>query len=331
MSEVFAPARDTFDADFDRLRDDCGLVELPHLRFIELKGEDRKGWLQGQATNDLRQLDNGANYSFCLCDLTGHLLSVCEIWGLKDRFIFSAPVQTEAAVLRRIESMVVLEDVSARPLADEVTVVSIQGPRATRSLGELMALPLLDAGEVEFEGAILTVLRSNRTGLGGWDVLAPVGAKKALTALRKRFSAVGFEAFDAARLEAGRPFFGRDCDEKTMPPEMGLEFENRHVSYQKGCYVGQEVLMRIHSRGHVNRRWVGLVADDPLEAGAVVSHRLRPEAGLVTSAAFSPDQGYIAGAMVRHEVAEEGELVSVATSHGVVSAEVRRMPLLRLD
>ena len=118
-------------------------------------------------------------------------------------------------------------------------------------------------------------------------------------------------------------------NEKTFPPEMGKAFEERHVSYSKGCYMGQEVLMRIHSRGHTNKTWVGLASEKPLEVGASVGHRLRSDSGIVTSAVFSPDFGYIGAAMVRNEAAFEGEVVQVTTSQGIVEAEVRQMPILR--
>jgi folate-binding protein YgfZ len=331
MSEVFAPLPDSLDADFDRLRDACGRIQLSQFGLIELTGEDRKGWLQGQATNDLRQLDNGAYFSFCLCSPTGQIVSNCEIWGLADRFILAVPLATLEPVLKRIEQMVVMEDVAARDLTPDVQLVSIQGPTATRDLGELVTLPLLDAGLGELEGTPITLLRSNRTGLGGWDVLVPREAKKALKKLQNRFDLVSDEAFDAARLEAGRPSYGLDIDERTLPPELGQAFESRNVSYNKGCYVGQEVLMRLHSRGHANRRWVGLMAEEPLEVGAKISHRNREDGGTVTSCAFSPDRGYIAGAMLRHEIGDDGEVVMVHTTRGPVQAEVQRMPLLRLD
>ena len=89
--------------------------------------------------------------------------------------------------------------------------------------------------------------------------------------------------------------------------------------------------MRLHSRGHTNKTWMGLIADAPLEVGAPVRHSRRPEAGEVTSAAFSPVHGYIGAAILRNEAAYDGEWVTVETSEGPVEAEVREMPILRLE
>jgi folate-binding protein YgfZ len=163
------------------------------------------------------------------------------------------------------------------------------------------------------------------------DVWVPREAGPAIDALTGDFDSISREAYNIARLEAGIPLYGADMNARTLPPEMGAQFEARHISYKKGCYTGQEVLMRIHSRGHTNRTWVGLLSDDPLEIGAPIAHSLRADAGTVTSSVFSPDYGYLGAAMVRNELAFDGEMVKVRTERGDVEAEVRRMPILRLD
>ena len=314
---------------YELLREHSGLLNLPHLALLSLKGDDRKGWLQGQATNDVRKLENGASSVFCLTAITGHLMSVCESWAVRDQILITCPDQTKLNVLKRVEQMVIMEDVVAEDVSDAFQLLSVQGPSATARLSKLLTLPSLDSGESEFEGASVFVLRSNRTGLGGWDVWISNSESAAIEALRLEFNPVSHEAYNIARLEAGIPLFGSDMGEKTFPPEMGRAFEERHVSYSKGCYMGQEVLMRIHSRGHTNRTWVGLLADAPMDLGATVSQNLRSDAGIVTSSALSPDFGHIGAAMIRNEFAFDGETVEVLTERGTVDAEVKMMPFLR--
>ncbi len=315
--------------DYDLLRDDAGLVDLPGISLLEMTGDDRKGWLQGQATNDLRKLENGASNVFCLAAITGHLVSVCEAWALSDRLLLTVPEVTRDDVLARVEQMVVMEDVAARDVSQVFRLMSIQGPSATARLSKLMALPSLDAGASSVGDAEAFALRSNRTGLGGWDIWLRASERKAIKALQAEFRPIGREAYVIARLEAGIPVFGVDMGVKTFPSEMGKAFEDRHVSYSKGCYMGQEVLMRIHARGHTNRTWVGLLADEPLEPGAAISHLNRREAGVVTSAAFSPDYGFVGAAMLRNEAAFDGEIVQVAAGARMITTEVRHMPILR--
>ena len=159
----------------------------------------------------------------------------------------------------------------------------------------------------------------------------PAKETEAIKFLLDLFPTVSPEPFEIARIEAGVPRFGQDCDAKTFPPELGSAFESRYISYNKGCYTGQEVLMRLHSRGHTNRTWVGLVSESPLEVGAVLTHPNRKDAGLVTSAAFSPDYGFIGAAMVRNEIAQPRESVMFETSAGSFEAQIRPMPILRFD
>ena len=331
MSEVTNAISEQAQRDYDRLRDDCGLIRLPRVALVELTGDDRKGWLQGQATNNVRRLESGNSIPFCFTTPTGQLLSVVNAWAVTDRFLLTCAQDTLPAVLARVRQMVVLEDVEARDAGDSYTLLSVQGPTASRRLGELVQLPSLDAGESRIGDARIYCLRSDRTGLGGWDVWVANEEQGARQILEDAFEPIGAEAYNVARIEAGVPLYGADMNERTLPPEMGPAFEARHVSYNKGCYVGQEVLMRIHSRGHTNRSWVGLVAESPLEIGGQVSHPQRADAGTVTSAAFSPDYGHIGAAMIRNDYAVDGELVRVITERGEVEAEVRRMPILRLD
>jgi len=330
MSELLNHVTPEVVSEFDRLREDCALIDLPEVSRLKLTGEDRKGWLQGQATNNLRSMDHGASSAFCLCEPTGQIVSVCELWSVADEFLLTLPSASLEAFMARVEQMVVLEDVSALDVSQEYRLVSIQGPRATSELSRLVSLPSLDGGMSSFQGIDVYVLRSNRTGMGGWDVWVPASAGEAIEKLCAPFSRVGQEAYEIARIESGSPRFGIDYTGKTLPPELGSAFEARHVSYTKGCYTGQEVLMRMHSRGHANRAWVGLLAEGPLASGANVSHPARSDAGVVTSAAFSPDYGHIGAAMLRTEVVADRESVTVHTPTGPIKAEIRAMPILRL-
>lgn len=301
------------------LRESCGYYS-PDLVLIEVTGSDRKEWLQGQATNDLRPLDLGRKVSFCFCEPTGQIIAVCDLVDLGERYLLSCDRLSAPAVLNRFESMVILEDVQARVL--DLSVVSVEGPAATKQLSELMQLPSLDGGLTRHEDLEVWAAKQNRTGLGGWDLWSA-----SPSALTEALPPIGFEAFNVARLEAGEPIFGSDIGPKVMPPELGPKFESKHVSYNKGCYTGQEVLMRIHSRGHTNKTWVGLVCAAKMQVGAVISADGREDAGSVTSAAVSPEFGPIAAGFVRNEFTGQGTVVRI----GDVEAEVRQMPLLLSD
>lgn len=315
---------------YDLLRTSCGRYELRNSSLFEVKGEDRKAWVQGQTTNDMRPITPGGSLAFCLCSATGQIQAVGDLWACDDRYLIRTHRAAASALQERFDNMIIMEDVSTRELTLEYRLVCIQGPYATGQLKKHLDLPHLDASVAMFQGVEVVCLRSNRTGFGGWDLLVPIDAESAWSALESAFPPVDEAAFAIARLEAGVPRFGEDIDGRVLPPELGPWFESRHVSYSKGCYTGQEVLMRIHSRGHTNRTWMALLADSPMAPGNVVSHQQRADGGHVTSAAFSPQFGFIAGAFLRREVADS-ETVVVHTASGLIEAEVRNFPLLDLS
>lgn len=308
------------DAVEDRVR-----LSLDGKAFLRLTGDDRKGWLQGQASNNLRSIRDGDSIRFCLCRPTGQIVAPVKLWAVPKAFYLAVPKSTREAVLQRCEAMVIMEDVVIEDVTDRYRRISLQGPKASDALGA--GLPPLDAGEVALGETRAMAFRANRTGMGGWDLWFPPDRPAGLLKLQRDVPELTAAAHEALRLEAGIPRWGADYGESTLPPEMGPAFEQRHVSYTKGCYTGQEVLMRLHARGHTNRTWRGLVGEAPLAVGERVAHAERAEAGVVTSVAFSPELGWIAAAMVRNVVLP-GQPVWVERTEGRVRAEVREMPLL---
>src|SRR5688500_12922525 len=123
------------------LREDCGLLRLGQFAAAELTGEDRKGWLQGQITNDLRKLGPGGSIRFCICSPTGQILADCDMWSLPDRYVVTTEAATMRAVAQRCETMIILEDVAFRELKSDYELISIQGPSATTKLSTLLQLP----------------------------------------------------------------------------------------------------------------------------------------------------------------------------------------------
>ena len=304
---------------YELLVNDCAVFPAPGSVLIALSGEDRKEWLQGQATNDIRPLELGGRVSFCFTEPTGQLIADCTVWSLPNRFLLSTAHECLDGVLKRVDQMVIMEDVEASHLT--LGLVSIQGPLASAKIRELLPLPSLDGGVSRYHGTEAIALRNDRSGVGGWDLwLEPAAA----VALRNQFEAVSEGVAEIARVEAGIPVFGREMTHKTLPPELGEHFVSSHISYTKGCYTGQEVLMRIFSRGHTNRSMVGLHAKGPITVGDIVHHEAREDAGVVTSSCISPVYGNIALAMVRKEALDGS--VSVGTQ----SAEIRALPSRRV-
>ncbi len=294
------------------MQQSVGLLSLPDVTVFALGGEDRKGWLQGQVTQDLRDLQIGSRVVACICAPTGQLLAIVDIFADVNT-LYLVTAQPEI-VRQRVQNFVILEEVQLETVADGI--VSYQGPDATKFLSKSFDLPNTDILRTDE----FLLLRNDRTGSGGWDAV-----QLAETPLPKA-DKVPEVAVLLASLEAGYPVFGIDINEKTLPPELGPTFERLTVSYRKGCYAGQEVLHRIHSRGHTNKTWMGLLCDHPVKAGDQVVWR-EEVVGTITRAGQSPRYGAIAAATLKNKAAIEGLLVTI-NGH---PAEVVNMPILTYD
>lgn len=270
---------------YDALVGAAAWVALPELGVVELTGTDVRDWLQGQVTQDVAGVGAGGSRQACLCRATGQLEAILGLWSLPEKWL--AVTEASAALIERVRSYVILEDVQARLL--DSTVIGVFGP---------------DAPEVahDDDGPLL------RSPLGwlGLDQEPPA------------IPQADVEAYRVMLLEKGAPVFGIDTSDRTLPPELGPRFESLHVAYEKGCYVGQEVLQRIHSRGHTNRTWVCLASGTQLASGAKVVADGR-EVGVVTRTALSPRFGHLAGAFLRNEFAEPGTAVTAGESGAVVT------------
>ena len=307
-------------AQFTTFADVPSMVSLGETSVVEVTGADAREWLQGQLTQDLRPLTAGGAVRACLCRPTGQLLAHLEVWDLGDRFLLLAHESEAPAFLARVEEAVIMEDVAARVLP--ASLFHAFGPDAGSLLAQLGADP---AAEAPLSPGPIVRARS-RTGLPGFDAVLPSGGEHLS---HTGGTPVPPGVWNALTLAAGEPLPGVDTNEKTLAPELGPVFEAATVSYRKGCYTGQEILMRLHSRGHTNRTWRGLLSPAPLAAGARIFAE-GAEVGRVTRAAEHPTLGPIAGATLRRESA--GKRIEAETPDGGRAAvEARDMPLFSLD
>jgi folate-binding protein YgfZ len=307
-------ASETETLDYDLLGQHAALISSEHWSLLRVSGEDAKSWLQGQVTNDLRGFADGDSISFCFCNSTGQIEAVADAWAVGEVVYLTCEAAVTPAILNRAEDTVIMEDVLVEDLHDRYRLLSIQGP-AAQKIVEGLAL----SNEV-------IQLRSHRTAASGLDLWMPAQAENLIGQIKAQVPNVSPSTSEVARLEAGIPRAGHDYDAKTLAAEMGESFVAAHISYTKGCYTGQEVLMRIHSRGHTNRTWMGLLCDAPVPSGAIVSHPTKSGVGKVTSTAVSPSLGPIAAAFIRNEFAHEGEGFLVETHSTPVHARAISLP-----
>lgn len=310
--------------EYQAVRRAMGLLDRSERGKLVLTGNDRIPWLQGMVSNDVRPLATGAPAVYaCVLNATGHLLADLCIVNRGDNLLLDMERENLEKIFRLLDDYVITEDVEIADHSDALACLSVQGP-------------LVDANRIR---ALCSdsahVVPADHTGEGGVDIY--LRAQEAPTLWQRLVAAgarpVGAKAAEVLRVEAGVPLYGVDMDESTIPLEANLEAT--HISHTKGCYVGQEVIARIHSRGHTNRALTGLLLEG--ECLPARDNKIFPaegetnrEVGWVTSAIRSPAiGGGIALGYVRHEHRAPGTRLRIAAEAGSIVARTTALPFYR--
>jgi folate-binding protein YgfZ len=260
----------------------------------------------------------------------GRMMTDMRVLELGDRLLLGLPRTVTAAVRDHLDRFIFSEDVQVEDVTEARAEIGIYGPGALDVLvragieGDPPA-SLFESTRVRLAGAEAVIVRSDEAGVAGYDLIvdAPHAAAVTDALLAAGAVRVSDEDAEAVRLESGRPRFGLDMDADTIPLEAGLE--ERAISRSKGCYVGQEVIVRVQDRGHgrVAKRLVGLTFDEgaPVStAGARIVAGER-EIGRVTSAIRSPVLGRpIALGYVHRDFVEPGTQIAVDGAPAVVTS-----------
>jgi folate-binding protein YgfZ len=304
---------------------------------IVVSGRDRASFLQGLLTNDVLALGAGRGCYAAYLTPQGRMVTDLWVYELGDVMLLVMNGDRKDALLARLDQLVFAEDVQLGDVTGTFGAAAVVGPDAagvvSRVTGvdgaELTALPEHGNMRRELDGRPVVLLQVGDLGEPGYEVLVEASQ---LTTVADALRQAGAKDMDAAaveavRLEAGIPRFGVDMDEETIPLEAGIE--SRALSFTKGCYVGQEVIVRVLHRGHgrVARKLVGMIADGPVGRGAQVRAEGK-DVGEVTSSSFSPRlQQPIALGYVHRDSASPGTPLTIEG----VSAVVSPVPFRRHD
>ncbi len=269
--------------------------------ILDVTGDDRGPFLQGQLTQDVRRAEVGQVLPAAGLTPKGKLLFVARLIGLPDRLRLLLPEASREPVLAHLRKYAIFQKVTIDDRSADFVRIGIVGPALPSSAGA--GGPLALPGEGEFSGELLVPAD---------EVAAVIGqlASSGAISLDER-------AADVLRVEAGRPRFGQDADESHLPDEVGLDDA---ISTTKGCYVGQEIVARLRTYGRVNRRLVGFRFSDGGVAAATVLKRPgeagggKIEIGRVTSSVVSERWGAIGLGWAFRDVSAGDRLVSADAS-----------------
>lgn len=320
--------------EYAALRDGAGTVVREDRRVLRAYGRDPVKMLHGLVTNDLQALGIGDATYAALLTPKGRMIAELRVLRRADDLLLDVDAAALDGVLAHFRKFV--PPLFARFEPADHAVIGVYGPRAAELVHAVCGVPAAAPAQDEavagnFEGDVVHVIGTRWTGAAGCDVLVPAVHADALHAalLAAGARACGHAALDVLRIEAGVPRWGAELDETTIPLEAGLA--ERAISTSKGCYTGQEVIIRILHRGHVNWHLRGLrLGDAPVPAaGATLTQPGASKPGgkavaRVTSACVSPRlDETIALAYVRREIEPHAELVLTDTSR---AAQVVTLP-----
>jgi len=311
-------------AELEALRSGAGVYDLGWRAKLIGSGEDRVRWFNGMVTNNIKDLpQNHGAYTFLL-NAQGQIQADMYVYNRGDYLLVDTD-QSQATRVREIfEKYIIMDDVAIEDASEKLSAIGIQGPQGSAVLQHLghdvSGLAPLEVVDTKLGEAGISIVRSDspQPTFEIW-VSTPNLATLWLSLVAAGAKPVGFEAYEKMRIIAGRPRYGLDIGERDLPQETAQE---RALNFSKGCYVGQEIVERIHSRGKVHRSLAGLVIAGAAPAPGSPVEVSGKQIGEVRSAASFPLNGSprtFAIASLRRDAIPAGATLQVGSATATLS------------
>jgi folate-binding protein YgfZ len=317
---VLPEAFSDLETEYRAAKETIALLDTNWHATITLAGRDRVKYLHAITSNDIKGLGEHFGTRALLLNPQGHILAELEIYALEEMLLVRTHASAREQAVATLKKYILGSQVQLEDVTDKTASLAVEGPRAATLIAQATGLSLdgfseLSLAEARVDAVPCRLIRRSHFGGEGAELIAP---REHISLLWDNLRAsvhalhgapVGMKTLDALRLEAGIPWFPADFNEGMIPHEAGVE--NTHISYSKGCYTGQEIVERVRSRGHVNRRRVQLIFSTTAPPQTVTKLRAGgAEVGFVTSSAFSPTVGAAIGmGYLRREHNTAGSIV----------------------
>jgi folate-binding protein YgfZ len=288
---------------YEALRNSAAWLDLSARGKIKLTGEDRARLLHAMTTNHIQQLTPGTGcYAFFLND-KGRILADANILCRPEHFLLDLEPEAHAKIYQHLDHFIIADDVTLEDVTDALATIAIEGPKASAVL-QAAGAPIPEADYSTVDWGSRVVARLNSSGSLGFFIFAPASEKPQIVAQIEAAGAVAAdaEAFSVVRLEHGKARYGDDIGERFLAQEAN---QPQALHFSKGCYLGQEIVERVRSRGQIHRVLMPLVIETkaPPEPGTKLQNGENNVAE-ITSAAYSPALGkVVALAYIRTEQA----------------------------
>jgi len=311
------------------MRAACGVYDLGYRAKISLTGDDRIRWLNGMVTNNIRDLAAGSGVYAFLLNPQGHILGDLYAYNRGESITVDTDVSQVEKILATFDHYIIMDDVEVTNLAEHLTAIGLAGPSARtvlRSIGlEIAEVPPLQLHDVQCEcdcGCVqCTIVRGEDTPEESFEIWLAPAQVRALwdAAVKADATPVGFEALEMRRVLAGIPQYGVDIRERDLPQETG---QDRALNFNKGCYIGQEIVERIRSRGAVHRGFAGFLLEGTASiAGGTKIRSGDKDVGEITSTTAVGTSGgekSVALGYIRPEFIVPGRQVQIGDAKGTV-------------
>ena len=328
------------------VRNSVGIADVSYRGRHQLIGEDRAKFLHRIISNDVEGLSAGQGTYATILTHRGKIIADLNLYILKDRIGVDTASETTEILFNELDKYIITDDVELSDLTAETGAIAVHGPNASDlvqsvlGMNELAALPerhnRFHEADALFNHTVVCV-RTDTTGEIGYtlyttvEALEPLWERLMSEGARFNVQPIGWNALESLRIEAGIPRYGTELTDAVIPLEAELEHA---INFEKGCYIGQEIVARMKYRGHPNRLLRGIEIDSaPTSSECFVLHQDAPifsadkEVGWITSSTFAPTLGKpIAMAYVRTAVTEAGSRVQIETLEGRVDGTIVLLP-----
>ncbi len=328
------------------VRNSVGIADVAYRGRHQLTGDDRAKFLHRIISNDVESLSEGQGTYATLLTHRGKIIADLNIYVLKDAITIDTAPETTENVFTELDKYIIADDVEFSDLTAKTGAIAVLGPKSPQLVQSVLGISdvsnlqerhnCVREADTLFKDAIVCV-STDTTGEIGYMLYTTANGLEplweALITEGSQFDVqpIGWNALESLRIEAGIPRYGTELTDAVIPLEAELEHA---IDFEKGCYIGQEIVARMKYRGHPNRLLRGIEIDgSPTSQDDCKLHQNAPvfngdkEIGWVTSTAFAPTLGKeIALGYVRIAVTEPGSRVQIETSGGRVDATVVQLP-----
>lgn len=299
------------------IRSGAGILDRSHWIRVEARGRDRVRFLNGMLSNEVTRLEAGTGSYSLLLTIQGKVVADVNVYAFSDYLLLLLHPGVHSAAMAALDKYLIADKVTWHDVSERDGVLCLQGPFAgealTRAIPNL-TLPSRPHDHVQLpmgDGQAL-ITYEDRLGVGGFELHLPMIHYEPMWHALVAAGAipVGEQAYEIVRVEEGRPSVGQDIGPSTIPLEAGPTFERESISYEKGCYLGQEVVCRVKSRGQVNWMLTAFRLSPEVQTGMRLFSGEK-DVGWISSRVESPEQGWIGLGFVHRTARTLHESLSV--------------------